>query len=75
MNETDAADDRLLAPKTVADRLVVHVDTLKTWRSTWPAGACKGPRFVKLEGQVRYWESDVVAYLARNTVAPVAALA
>lgn len=61
-----AADDELLTPAEVAKIARLSLRTLadKRWRGT-------GPAFIKLSpgrtGAVRYWRSDVDAWLAGDT--------
>lgn len=56
-------NDTLMTPDEVAEFLRVKPRTLESWRSR-----TTGPRYVRLEGAVRYWRSDVTAYLDRKAV-------
>lgn len=53
---------KLLTPQQAADILVKPVATLRKWRSIG-----KGPTFVKIGRDVRYKESDLLAYIDRHT--------
>lgn len=71
MENSGLAEDRLLQSQVVADRLDIHVDTLKRWR-----GRGWGPRFITLDGgQIRYQESEVARYLNMRTSPSAAATA
>ena len=61
---------RLLKPKQVAKLLGVSLDTLKDWRCAKASRGKRrvGPRFVKVEGVVRYRVVDLETFLARRTV-------
>jgi hypothetical protein len=50
--------DQLLTEREAASCLKLRIATLQRWR--W---AGKGPRFVKLEGAVRYDPSDLIAFV------------
>jgi hypothetical protein len=51
-------EDRWLTPDETADLLKVQKSTLGQWR-------CKkrGPVYVKRFGRVRYWQSDIAAFM------------
>lgn len=57
--------DPLLDKYETARLLGVAPRTLEQWRAH-----DRGPKFVRVEGQVRYRKSDLEAYLAAQTVAP-----
>jgi predicted site-specific integrase-resolvase len=46
--------DSMITEKELADRWQVAEGTLRNWRS-----AGRGPRYVKVEGAVRYSEEDI----------------
>jgi predicted site-specific integrase-resolvase len=48
---------KLLKPADVADRFCLSVRTLANWRSRG-----EGPKFIKINGRVRYSQEDVDAY-------------
>lgn len=54
-----AQRDDLLTPEMVTSAIHVPEKTLAQWRYLG-----RGPRFLKLEGHVRYRRSDVEAWLA-----------
>lgn len=51
--------NELLTPKELAGELLVPPHTLAQWRYQG-----RGPRFLKLEGHVRYRRSDVTTWEA-----------
>lgn len=53
------AGDELLTPAETAALYKVTIRTLEDWRR-----AKKGPRFVRVGNGVRYWRSDLLAYLS-----------
>lgn len=52
---------RLVSENEAAEILGISVRTLQYWRAV-----SKGPRFVKLEGRVRYDVADLRAYIDAN---------
>ncbi len=54
-----------LTDKQLAERWNVHRQTLISWRAK-----ATGPKFVKINNQVRYKLSDVEAFEEANTVTP-----
>lgn len=56
---------RLLDREQAAEELGVATSTMDHWRSSKT-----GPRYVKVGGLVRYRESDLEAYIERQTVEP-----
>lgn len=52
----------LLTPQQAAEILQKPVTTLKKWRSEG-----NGPTYVKIGRDVRYKESDLLAYIDRHT--------
>ncbi len=54
-----AADDVYLTPDELAIRYSMHVDSIARWR-----GQQKGPRWTRIEGEMRYALSDVLAWEA-----------
>lgn len=58
---------RLLKPRDVAEMFDVPVETLRNWRYLG-----RGPRWTKVEGQVRYRQSDIDAYIDARTSDPAA---
>jgi len=56
-------DDELLTPEEAAAYLRKSEQTLANWRSRG-----KGPTYIKVEGGVRYRDSDLKRYLEQNTV-------
>ncbi len=54
--------EKYMTTAETAEILNLKEHTLRVWRTTG-----KGPRFVRIEGAVRYRPSDVQAYLDRNT--------
>lgn len=57
------ADDTLMTPDEVAELLRVKPRTLESWRYR-----TTGPRYVRLDGAVRYWRSDVLEFLEGRAV-------
>jgi len=53
--------DKLLTPKTLADRWNMKPNTLKDWR--WKG---RGPKFIKIGGRVLYRLMDVEDYETEN---------
>jgi hypothetical protein len=53
--------DVLVTPKDVAEMLVVTERTLQAWRNG--ENNQRGPGWVVVGGQIRYWRSDVLAWL------------
>lgn len=56
---------RLLPSKAVAEVLAVPEGTLRYWRKIGV-----GPRWIKLEGSIRYDLADVVEYIERGRRTP-----
>ena len=56
---------KLLTTKSVADILSVPEGTIRYWRKIGT-----GPPWVKLEGSIRYAESDVLKYIEQNRRTP-----
>jgi DNA-binding transcriptional MerR regulator len=56
---------KLLKPNEVAEMLSVPEATLRYWRSTGV-----GPRWIKLEGSVRYDLADVLLYIEESRRSP-----
>ena len=56
---------KLLTSNQVADMLNLPGSTLRYWRKVGV-----GPRWIKLEGSVRYDVADVVAYIDRGRRTP-----
>lgn len=54
-------EDRLLTPEQVAELLQKSPRTLKAWRCS--EYGVVGPRWIPVGGEVRYWLSDVMAWL------------
>ena len=52
----------LLNDVEAADYLTVSVSSLRRWR-----GERKGPRFIRIEGVIRYSSHDLDEYLAAQT--------
>lgn len=61
---TTAKPDRLMTTAEAARVLSLRPQTLHEWRST---GRMPSLRFVKMGAAVRYRESDVQAFIERNT--------
>ena len=59
---------KILTEKQVADRLNLHVQTLRNWRFQG-----RDLPYLKLGTAVRYDESDVIAWLERQKVKSEAA--
>lgn len=59
-------DDRLLTREDVADLLTVSVGTLEVWASTKRYAL----PYHKVGRNVRYWESDVMAFVNARKVQP-----
>lgn len=57
--------EKLLKPKEAAERLCINPDTLCNWRN-----AGRGPTFKRVGKRVFYTETDLEAFLVRNTVSP-----
>lgn len=60
--------DEYLTPQEAAAMLRVSPRTMANWRSE-----SRGPRYVLVEGQVRYPKSALLEFLAARTVDPKAA--
>ena len=58
---------RLLTPPEAAERLARPERTLAQWRYQG-----RGPRYVKVEGAVRYPQDALNDYIASHTVDPAA---
>jgi len=56
---------RLLTSKTVSEMLSVPEGTLRYWRKVGI-----GPKWLKLEGSIRYDLADVLAYIDRGRRTP-----
>ena len=56
-------ESELLTPREVAEKLKVTVQCLNQWRS-----ARKGPRFVKIEGKVRYKSDELQQWIDGQAV-------
>jgi predicted site-specific integrase-resolvase len=61
MSETSYSHSKLLKENEAAKYLSVEVATLRRWR--W---AGKGPRFLKIEGAVRYDPSDLTEFITAS---------
>ena len=58
MSQATKLHPHLLKENDAAERLSVEVATLRRWR--W---AGKGPRFLKIEGAVRYDSADLEVFI------------
>ena len=56
---------RLLTTKALAEMISVPEGTVRYWRKVG-----LGPRWIKLEGSIRYAEEDVLEYIDRNRRTP-----
>jgi DNA-binding transcriptional MerR regulator len=56
---------KLLTTKSVADMLSVPEGTIRYWRKIGT-----GPLWIKMEGSIRYAESDVLRYIEQNRRTP-----
>lgn len=58
-----ASDGDLLTTEQVAAMSPFKGPTLAKWRRSWPDGACRGPKPVRVEGRVFYRRADVQEWL------------
>lgn len=65
---TDPGDD-LLTDVQLEGIAPFKRATYRKWRLSWPHGARKGPRPVRVEGRVFYRRADVDAWLSGASVA------
>jgi DNA-binding transcriptional MerR regulator len=56
---------KLLTTKSVSEMLSVPEGSIRYWRKVG-----LGPRWVKLEGSIRYAEEDVLRYIEQNRRTP-----
>lgn len=63
--EQAKAEERMLLPEEVADRLRCALGTLANWRNQG-----KGPPYVKFGGMIRYREADLRRYELENFETP-----
>ncbi|MGK7346049.1 MAG: helix-turn-helix transcriptional regulator [Candidatus Nitrospinota bacterium M3_3B_026] len=54
-------ESRLLTEKEAADHLQLSVKTMQRWRYL-----CSGPRYLKLNGSIRYRLSDLDEWVGAN---------
>ena len=57
----DYVETRLLTEKEAADHLQLSVKTMQRWRYL-----CSGPRYLKLNGSIRYRLSDLDEWVGAN---------
>jgi predicted DNA-binding transcriptional regulator AlpA len=63
--------DNLLTGEQVAERLGKQERTIRQWRMQGRGfGRGLGPKWVKIGGSIRYWESDVEAWAASQPQDP-----